>query len=40
LTRIDGKGPGSDVAARMLAVVTNGDALNGSDPTGDAIKRA
>jgi adenylate kinase len=36
LTRIDGKGPVSDVAARMLAVVTNGDALNGSDPVGDA----
>ncbi|HEY9377457.1 MAG TPA: adenylate kinase [Jiangellaceae bacterium] len=32
LTRIDGKGPVSDVAARMLAVVTNGDALNGADP--------
>jgi adenylate kinase len=40
LTRIDGKGPVSDVAARMLAVVTNGDALNGSDPVGDATKRA
>ena len=40
LTRIDGKGPVSDVAARMLAVVTNGDALNGADPVGDATKRA
>jgi adenylate kinase len=40
LTRIDGKGPVSDVAARMLAVVTNGDALNGSDPVGDATERA
>jgi adenylate kinase len=40
LTRIDGKGPVSEVAARMLAVVTNGDALNSSDPAGDATTRA
>jgi adenylate kinase len=40
LTRINGVGPVSDVASRMLAVVTNGDALNGSDPAGDATMRA
>jgi adenylate kinase len=40
LTRIDGKGPVSEIAARMLAVVTNGDALNSSDPAGDATTRA
>jgi adenylate kinase len=40
LTRIDGKGPVSDVAARMLAVVTNGDALDSPDPAGDATGRA
>jgi adenylate kinase len=40
LTRIDGKGPVSDVAARMLAVVTNGDALDSPDPAGDATRRA
>ena len=39
LVRIDGVGPVSEVAARMLAVVTDGDALNGDDPTGDAIRR-
>jgi adenylate kinase len=35
LTRIDGMGPVSEVAARMLAVVTDGDALNGDDLAGD-----
>jgi adenylate kinase len=39
LVRIDGMGPVSDVAARMLAVVTDGDALNGDDLTNDATGR-
>jgi adenylate kinase len=39
LTRIDGMGPVSEVAARMLAVVTDGDALNGDDLAGDPTGR-
>jgi adenylate kinase len=40
LTRIDGMGPVAEVATRMLAVVTNGDSLNGLDPTGGVAEPA
>jgi adenylate kinase len=40
LTRIDGMGPVSEVATRMLAVVTDGDELTMPDPTGDSTQPA
>jgi adenylate kinase len=40
LTRIDGVGPVSEVATRMLAVVTDGDELTMPDPAGDSTQPA
>jgi adenylate kinase len=40
LTRIDGMGPVSEVATRMLAVVTDGDELTMPDLTGDSTQPA
>ena len=40
LTRVYGVGPVAEVAARMLAVVTNGDDVTVPDLTGDSTPRA
>ena len=40
LTRVYGVGPVAEVAARMLAVVTNGDDVTVPDLTGDSTRRA
>ncbi len=40
LTRVDGMGPVSEVATRMLAVVGDGDDLTMPDPSGDSTQPA